>query len=84
VEQIQLLGFIEKFLDQLHKREIEDLYLVTNSKNSVPLFGLFGFKLVDKVRVPVGIASLEHFAGSIERENSFILNCQLFTRISTD
>ena len=84
VDQMQLLGFLETFLEQLYKLEIEDLYLVTNSKNSVPLFGLFGFRLVDKDRVPAAIASLEHFAGSIERENSLILNCQLFTRISTD
>ncbi|GAA3318800.1 hypothetical protein GCM10020331_023060 [Ectobacillus funiculus] len=49
------------------------MYLVTNSKkNAMPLFGLFGFKLVDKVRVPAGIASLEHFAGSVERGNSLI------------
>lgn len=84
VEQMQLLGFLETFLEQLHKRGIEDLYLVTNSKNAMPLFGLFGFKLVDKVRVPAGIASLEHFSGSVERGNSLILNCQLFTRISTN
>lgn len=84
VDQMQLLGFLQAFLDQLHELRIQELYLVTSSKNSVPLFGLFGFKPVDKEQVPAAISSLEHFAGSIERENSFILNCQLFTRISTN
>lgn len=84
VDQMRLLQFLQTFLEKLHELEIEDLYLVTNSKSSVPLFGLFGFKLVDKGQVPVAISSLEHFAGIIERENSFVLNCQLFTRISTN
>lgn len=84
LDQMRLLGFLQTFLAQLHELGMEELYLVTNSKNSVPLFGLFGFKPVDKARVPAAIASLEHFTGSIERENSFVLNCQLFTRISTN
>lgn len=84
VDQMQLLGFLQTFLERLHELKIQELYLVTSSKNSVPLFGLFGFKPVDKDQVPAAISSLEHFAGSVERENSFILNYQLFTRISTN
>ncbi|MFC5775766.1 mechanosensitive ion channel protein [Ectobacillus antri] len=73
VDQAQLLYLMQSFFFYLEKQAVEKLYLVTDKKQSVPLFHAFGFEAVEKSDVPHAVSELQHFKRSIERPGSFIL-----------
>ncbi|MFD3446694.1 hypothetical protein ACFDTO_19030 [Microbacteriaceae bacterium 4G12] len=84
VDQLQFLQFFQVFLEQLKEREIRELYLLTTNEVSLPLFQMFGFRVVEHSAVPLDITKLEHYVINKKQTNVIVLNCQLFTELSTD
>lgn len=84
VDKTMFLHFFETFLQYIKEKNIEQLYLLTNSPQSVTIFQFFQFEMVEKAVVSEGIQELEHFCKNIKQPNVIILNCQLFTKLSTD
>lgn len=72
------------FLQYMKEKDIRQLYLLTNHPQSVTIFQFFNFVIVEKEEVPEEIRQLEHFCKNIKELNAIILNCQLFTKLSTD
>lgn len=68
----------------MKEKSIQQLYLLTNHPQSETIFQFFNFTPVEKEEVPTGIRQLEHFSENIKQQNVIILNCQLFTKLSTN
>ncbi|KEK25503.1 mechanosensitive ion channel protein [Bacillus gaemokensis] len=84
VDNQTFLYFFEMFLQYMKEKSIHQLYLLTNHPQSVTIFQFFHFTTVEKDKVPEDIQQLEHFCKNIKQQNVIILNCQLFTKLSTD
>ncbi|SFJ65957.1 MULTISPECIES: mechanosensitive ion channel protein [unclassified Bacillus (in: firmicutes)] len=84
VDKATFLHFFETFLQYMKEKSIEQLYLLTNSPQSVTIFKFFQFETVEKDVVSKEIQTLEHFCKNVNQPNVIILNCQLFTKLSTD
>ncbi|MCP1126154.1 mechanosensitive ion channel protein [Bacillus sp. 3103sda1] len=84
VDKVTFLHFFETFLQYIKEKSIEQLYLLTKSPQSVTIFQFFQFEIVEKDVVSEEIQALEHFCKNIKQPNVIILNCQLFTKLSTD
>ena len=84
VDKGTFLHFFETFLQYMKEKSIEQLYLLTNSPQSVTIFQFFQFETVEKDVVSKEIWMLEHFCKNVNQPNVIILNCQLFTKLSTD
>ncbi|MEB9437503.1 mechanosensitive ion channel protein [Bacillus cereus] len=84
VDKQTFLYFFEMFLQYMKEKSVQQLYLLTNHPQSVPIFQFFDFFTIEKDEVPEGIHQLEHFCKNIKEQNAIILNCQLFTKLSTD
>ncbi|MBO1579668.1 mechanosensitive ion channel protein [Bacillus sp. XF8] len=84
VDNKTFLYFFEMFLQYMKEKNIQQLYLLTNHPQSVTIFQFFHFTTVKKDKVPEDIQQLEHFCENIKQQNVIILNCQLFTKLSTD
>ena len=84
VDNVTFLHFFETLLQYIKEKSIEQLYLLTNSPLSVAIFQFFQFEAVERDAVSEGIQTLEHFCENIKQPNVIILNCQLFTKLSTD
>ncbi|MDM5190949.1 mechanosensitive ion channel protein [Bacillus sp. DX4.1] len=84
VDNKLFLYFFEMFLQYMKEKSIQQLYLLTNHPQSVTIFQFFNFTPVEKEEVPTGIRQLEHFCENIKQQNVIILNCQLFTKLSTN
>ncbi|MGC9299319.1 mechanosensitive ion channel protein, partial [Bacillus cereus] len=84
VDKQTFLYFFEMFLQYMKEKSVQQLYLLTNHPQSVPIFQFFDFFTIEKDEVPEGIQQLEHFCKNIKEQNAIILNCQLFTKLSTD
>ncbi|WP_459502008.1 GNAT family N-acetyltransferase [Bacillus sp. C1] len=84
VDNGTFLYFFEMFLQYMKEKNIGQVYLLTNHPQSVTIFQFFHFDPVEKDKVPEDIQRLEHFCKNIKQQNVIILNCQLFTKLSTD
>ena len=84
VDNKTFLYFFEMFLQYMKEKSMQQLYLLTNHPQSVTIFQFFDFTTVEKDKVPDDIKQLEHFCENIKQQNVIILNCQLFTKLSTD
>ncbi|EEL48360.1 MULTISPECIES: hypothetical protein [Bacillus cereus group] len=84
VDNKTFLYFFEMFLQYMKEKSICQVYLLTNHPQSVTIFQFFNFTPVEKEQVPNDIQQLEHFCENIKQQNVIILNCQLFTKLSTD
>lgn len=84
VDNKTFLYFFEMFLQYMKEKSIGQVYLLTNHPQSVTIFQFFNFITVEKHKVPEDIQQLEHFCENIKQQNVIILNCQLFTKLSTD
>lgn len=84
VDKQTFLYFFEMFLQYMKEKSVQQLYLLTNHPQSMAIFQFFGFNSVEKEEVPEEIQQLEHFCKNIKEPNAIILNCQLFTKLSTD
>lgn len=84
VDNKTFLYFFEMFLQYMKEKSICQVYLLTNHPQSVTIFQFFNFTPVEKEQVPNDIQQLEHFCANIKQQNVIILNCQLFTKLSTD
>ncbi|MEH7455870.1 mechanosensitive ion channel protein [Bacillus sp. JJ1127] len=84
VDNKTFLYFFEMFLQYMKEKSMQQLYLLTNHPQSVTIFQFFDFTTVEKDKVPDDIKQLEHFCENIKQQNVIILNCQLFTELSTD
>lgn len=84
VDNQTFLYFFEMFLQYMKEKRIQQVYLLTNHPQSVTIFQFFHFSSVEKEQVPKEIQQLEHFCENIKQQNVIILNCQLFTKLSTD
>ncbi|MDM5157448.1 mechanosensitive ion channel protein [Bacillus sp. DX1.1] len=84
VDNKMFLYFFEMFLQYMKEKSIQQLYLLTNHPQSETIFQFFNFTPVEKEEVPTGIRQLEHFSENIKQQNVIILNCQLFTKLSTN
>ncbi|PEY33973.1 mechanosensitive ion channel protein [Bacillus cereus] len=84
VDNKTFLYFFEMFLQYMKEKSIWQVYLLTNHPQSVTIFQFFDFTSVEKDQVPDDIQQLEHFCENIKQQNVIILNCQLFTKLSTD
>jgi N-acetylglutamate synthase-like GNAT family acetyltransferase len=74
VDKVRFLQFFQVFLAYIQEQGVEDLYLITDKKDSLPLFHTFGFKTVEKESVPNEIQELEHFISSVKRQEAYILS----------
>ncbi|KFN01227.1 mechanosensitive ion channel protein [Bacillus clarus] len=84
VDKQTFLYFFEMFLQYMKEKNIQQLYLLTNHPQSVTIFQFFNFTIVEKDKVAEDIQQFEHFCENIKQQNVIILNCQLFTKLSTD
>ena len=84
VDNETFLYFFEMFLQYMKEKNIWQVYLLTNHPQSVTIFQFFNFISVEKDQVSDDIQQLEHFCENIKQQNVIILNCQLFTKLSTD
>lgn len=84
VDKQTFLYFFEMFLQYMKEKNIRQLYLLTNHPQSITIFQFFDFVTIEREKVPEGIRQLEHFCKNIKEPNAIILNCQLFTKLSTD
>ncbi|MBO1624051.1 mechanosensitive ion channel protein [Bacillus arachidis] len=84
VDNETFLYFFEMFLQYMKEKNIWQVYLLTNHPQSVMIFQFFNFISVEKDQVSDDIQQLEHFCENIKQQDVIILNCQLFTKLSTD
>ncbi|MBO9130085.1 mechanosensitive ion channel protein [Bacillus sp. 165] len=84
VDKSKFVKFFEAFLQQLHKKKLQKLYLITNKPVSAELFRMFNFSSVDNSKVDLQIRNLDHYKKAMEQPNAFVLECELFTELSTD
>ncbi|WIY61219.1 mechanosensitive ion channel protein [Bacillus arachidis] len=84
VDNETFLYFFEMFLQYMKEKNIWQVYLLTNHPQSVTIFQFFNFISVEKDQVSDDIQQLEHFCENIKQQDVIILNCQLFTKLSTD
>ena len=66
------------------KEKYSTIVLTNKSSTIYNDLSVFDFVTIEKENVPEGIRQLEHFCKNIKEPNAIILNCQLFTKLSTD
>jgi N-acetylglutamate synthase-like GNAT family acetyltransferase len=84
VDKSLFVQFFQTFLQKLHKKQLKKLYLITNKPISLELFHMFGFAIVDNENVHPLIQELVRYKKAKEQPNALVMECELFTELSTD
>lgn len=77
---MHILALLQALLQSLQQKGMTSVYMIAKRKSDLPLFHMFGFQHVEKV--PKHITEMEHFKKNVDTD-CIILNCQLFTMLST-
>lgn len=77
---MHILALIQTLLQSLQQKGMTSVYMIAKRKSDLPLFHMFGFRHVEKV--PKHITEMEHYKKNVDTD-CIILNCQLYTMLST-
>jgi N-acetylglutamate synthase-like GNAT family acetyltransferase len=83
VDKMVFVKFFSFVLGWLQQRDVDCVYLVTKGSTTIQFFEEFGFTCVQNVEIPKSIETLDHYQVAKQQENSILLACNLFTKIST-
>jgi N-acetylglutamate synthase-like GNAT family acetyltransferase len=73
LDQIHLLKLFQSIITLARKRELKQLYLVTNNQSAVEFFRMLSFEKMPKDEIPENLLASNHFRNSMNVEQTVYL-----------